>query len=93
VAKKAIITVNPLFKLLLIINTTLSVVSLAIMVALAFFAPDPLTKAQDQLLNACETVFKMTAGTFIGLLGGRAAAPDPVGQATGSPPPSTTFAS
>ncbi len=27
-------------------------------------------------MNACEHVFTLTAGAFIGLLGGRAAAPD-----------------
>jgi hypothetical protein len=33
-------------------------------------------KAQERLMNACEHVFTLTAGAFIGLLGGRAAAPD-----------------
>ncbi len=70
------ITVNPMFKLLLWINATLCVVTLGVMVWLATFS-DPLPKASERLFNACEHVFTLTAGAFIGLLGGRAAAPDP----------------
>jgi hypothetical protein len=70
------ITVNPMFKLLLWINSVLCVVSLGVMVWAAN-QPEPVSKAAERLFNACEHVFTLTAGAFIGLLGGRAAAPDP----------------
>jgi len=44
---------------------------------LDFNREDPLPKARERLFNACEHVFTMTAGAFIGLLGGRASIPDP----------------
>jgi hypothetical protein len=77
---KPVITINPYFKLLICINCALCVITLIGMILLAFFAPEPMTKAQEQLAGACEAVFKMTAGAFIGLLGGRAAAPDRLQQ-------------
>jgi uncharacterized membrane protein YfcA len=70
------ITVNPMFKLLLWINAILCVVTLGVMIW-ASTQPDPMPKAMERLVNACEHVFTLTAGAFIGLLGGRAAAPDP----------------
>ncbi len=69
------ITINPMFKLLLWINATLCVVTLGVMVWAAN-KPEPVPKAAERLFNACEHVFTLTAGAFIGLLGGRAAAPD-----------------
>jgi hypothetical protein len=42
------------------------------------FAEDPLSKGKERLLNTCEHVFTLTAGAFVGLLGGRAAAPDKI---------------
>lgn len=74
---KPTVVINPLFKLLIWVNSALCVLTFVGMVAMAFFAPKDPTPAQVQLSTACETVFKMTAGAFIGLLGGRAAAPDP----------------
>jgi len=70
------ISVNPIFKLLLWINGALCVLTLGVMLWLSTI-PDPLPKAPERLFNACEHVFTLTAGAFIGLLGGRAAAPDP----------------
>jgi hypothetical protein len=70
------IAVNPMFKLLPWINAALCVVTLGVMLWLSTF-PDPMSKAPERLFNACEHVFTLTAGAFIGLLGGRAAAPDP----------------
>jgi len=75
-ASSGTITVNPMFKLLLGINAALCVVSLRVMVWTANFE-EPMPKARERLFNACEHVFTLTAGAFIGLLGGRAAAPDP----------------
>jgi hypothetical protein len=46
------------------------------MVYAAFWGPDPLTNAQERLFGACEKVFYMTSGAFIGLLGGRVGMPD-----------------
>jgi hypothetical protein len=74
---KPTVVINPLFKLLIWVNSVLCVLTFVGMVAMALFAPKDPTPAQVQLSTACETVFKMTAGAFIGLLGGRAAAPDP----------------
>src|SRR5690349_5683778 len=74
--RRATVTINPLFKLLIWVNSALCLVTFAGLVILALFAPNPMTKAQEQLAAACDTVFKMTAGAFIGLLGGRAAAPE-----------------
>jgi hypothetical protein len=71
-----VVTINPMFKLLLWINAALCVVTLGAMIWLATL-PEPLPKAAERLFNACEHVFTLTAGAFIGLLGGRAAAPDP----------------
>ena len=72
----ALITVNPMFSLLLWINSVLCVVTLGVMVWTAMEV-DPLPKARERLFNACEHVFTMTAGAFIGLLGGRESLPDP----------------
>src|SRR5258708_26585972 len=72
---KPVVTINPLFKLLLWINAGLCLVTFGGMVTLAITATKEMTRAQEQLATACETVFKMTAGAFIGLLGGRLAGP------------------
>ena len=78
-ASGPVITINPMFKLLLWINTALCVVSLGVMIWGATL-PEPLPRAAERLFNACEHVFTLTAGAFIGLLGGRAAAPDSKGK-------------
>ena len=67
--------INPMFKLLLWINSALCAVTLGVMIWIAT-TDDPLPKARERLMNASEHVFTLTAGAFIGLLGGRAAAPD-----------------
>ena len=84
--KSPVISINPLFKLLIWVNSGLCLLTFIGMVAMAFIAPKDPTPAQVQLSTACETVFKMTAGAFIGLLGGRAAAPDPAQQAAPATP-------
>jgi hypothetical protein len=76
--KHPVVVSNPLFRLLLVINAALCCVSLGIMLVLAISAADPMTKAQDRLLNVCEYVFTTTAGAFVGLLGGRVAGPDKI---------------
>jgi hypothetical protein len=74
-----VVVQNPAFRLLLWINSLLCAASLAVMIWAAN-APDPMPKGRERLLNACEHVFTLTAGAFIGLLGGRAAAPDRIGK-------------
>ena len=68
---------NPLFKLLIIINALLCTITLGVMIWVASDSADPMPKGKERLFNACEHIFTLTAGAFIGLLGGRAAAPDP----------------
>jgi hypothetical protein len=74
--KPPVVAINPLFKLLIWVNSALCLLTFIGMVVMAFVASEHPTPAQLQLTTACETVFKMTAGAFIGLLGGRAASPD-----------------
>ena len=76
--KPAVVSINPMFKLLILINLTLCGICLVVMVAVGLAAPKEPTELQRQLYGACETVFKMTAGAFIGLLAGKASQPDPV---------------
>jgi hypothetical protein len=71
----ATLNISPMFKLLLWINSGLCLATFAAMIWLTNL-PEPMPKAADRLFNACEHVFTLTAGAFIGLLGGRAAAPD-----------------
>lgn len=73
---KSPLDLNPLFKLLLSINTLLCVATLIVMIWVASDSTDPMPKGKERLFNACEHVFTLTAGAFIGLLGGRAAGPD-----------------
>ena len=56
------------------------------MVWLAASPPDPMPKVREDLYRTCETVFKMTAGAFLGLMAGRAAAPDRVEVEPGESP-------
>lgn len=70
------IRVNPLFNWLIIINSLLCLISLAVMIWAVSDPSDPMPKGKERLFSACEHVFTLTAGAFIGLLGGRAAAPD-----------------
>jgi hypothetical protein len=73
-AKKTI-TINVLFKSAVIVNSMVCIVSLVVMCSAAAFANDSNVLA-ERLFSVCEKVFVMTAGAFVGLLGGRAAAPD-----------------
>ncbi len=70
------LTNNQSFKLLLWINGVLCAATCGIMVWIST-TDDPLPKARERLLNSSDHVFTLTAGAFIGLLGGRAAIPDP----------------
>jgi hypothetical protein len=47
---------------------------------LAAFAPDPMTKAQENFSSICMHGFMTSLALFIGLAGGRAGHPDYFGQ-------------
>ncbi len=65
------VAVSPLFKLFLGINLGLCVACLAVMVWLT-----AIDQESARLYSTCETVFKMTAGAFLGLLAGKDTSPD-----------------
>src|SRR6266849_4742804 len=48
------ITINPMFKLLLWINGALCAVTLGVMIWIAASAEEPMPKARERLMNACE---------------------------------------
>ena len=64
--------INPAFKWAVIINCVICIVTMATMVV-AVFAPQ--TDLATRLFVTCEKVFTLTAGAFIGLLGGKASGP------------------
>jgi hypothetical protein len=71
---------NPLFKLLLWFTLGICVASLVAVVTLAFLAKDPMSKAQERALELSSYAFTTTLGAIVGLVGGRAAHPDYLGQ-------------
>ena len=73
-AAKRTITINPTFKWAVIVNCVLCVVTFVTMIVVFLLAQDD-NKFAERLFITCEKVFVMTAGAFIGLLGGRAARP------------------
>jgi hypothetical protein len=48
------------------------------MAGVAVFVADPMNRQQENFFNVCDKAFMMTAGAFLGLLGGRAANPSSV---------------
>ena len=68
---------NPLFNVLLIINSARCVVCLVVMVWTVADGAEPMPTGKARLFEVCSHVFTLTAGAFIGLLGGRAAFPEP----------------
>ncbi len=70
---------NPYFKTLLIINVLLCVTTLGVMLWASSHERDDgdMPKAKERVFVICQFVFASTSGAFIGLLGGRAAVPDP----------------
>jgi hypothetical protein len=76
-----VLTVNRMFVLLLAINGLIWLGTFAVMAVIAATAPvDPqqMPKIRSDLYSTCEKVFMLSSGAFIGLLGGRAGAPDKV---------------
>jgi hypothetical protein len=76
-----VLTVNRMFVLLLAINGLIWLATLTVMVIIAATAPaepQQMPKVRSDLFSTCEKVFMLSSGAFIGLLGGRAGAPDKV---------------
>lgn len=65
------INTTPVFKMVLLIVTGLTLILLAIHVVIAFSYANP-TKPQEGLVEAVGTCWKMGVGAIIGLLGGKA---------------------
>jgi hypothetical protein len=74
-SSRAIVIVNPTFKWAVIINCVICISTLMIMLAVAITSQKE-NKLAEQLFSTCEKVFTLTAGAFIGLLGGKASGPD-----------------
>lgn len=71
-----VITQNRLFAALIMIVTAAFLLSLLGLGLLAMFGKDPPTTLQNKFADACDFTLKVTLGALVGLLGGRAAAPD-----------------
>jgi hypothetical protein len=70
------ITKNRIFAGLLFFVAALTVAALLIRVVLAFAAKEPPTQMQVELARICEYIITAGFSSLIGLLAGRAAAPD-----------------
>jgi len=71
-----VITQNRLFAFLILIITGFAVASLVGLALLAFFGKEPPTALQSKFADVCVYVCMVSIGALVGLLGGRAAAPD-----------------
>ena len=71
-----VITQNRLFVLLIVIVTAAFMLSLIGLGVMALLGKDPPTALQTKFADACDFTLKVTLGALVGLLGGRAAAPD-----------------
>ncbi|MFO0796505.1 MAG: hypothetical protein U0804_03450 [Gemmataceae bacterium] len=71
-----VITQNRLFAGLVLIVTVAFMLSLVGLALLALFGKEPPTTLQSKFADACDFILKVTLGALVGLLGGRAAAPD-----------------
>jgi hypothetical protein len=76
--KTPIVVTNPLFRFVVFIVICIAVVTLGIWFYLATTAGEHPTKFQERLVDTCDTVFKMSAGALIGLLGGKAGTPEKI---------------
>ena len=70
--ERKVVVSSPYFKLLLWINVTLCAITLFTLIGLAAFGSEELNRHQQMLFSTCEKIFTLTAGTLIGLLGGKA---------------------
>jgi hypothetical protein len=74
---RPIIWLNPAFKLLICLVAGAMVLSFVGLGLLAFFGKDPPTQLQTRFSEACWYGIMISLPALIGLLGGRAGAPDP----------------
>jgi hypothetical protein len=70
------ITKNRLFAALIRLVSGFALLGFLVLVLLAFFGKEPPTQLQSRLADVCYFVITASIGALIGLLGGRAAAPD-----------------
>ena len=62
--KQPIVNIHPMFKLLIVINSLLCVVTLVVIIYLGTIATeDKVPVLQERLFNACEKIFTLTAGS------------------------------
>jgi hypothetical protein len=71
-----VITQNRMFVLLILIVTGAFAFSLVGLALLAILAREPPTEMQKRFGEVCVYIAMVTIGALVGLLGGRAAAPD-----------------
>lgn len=71
-----IITQNRLFAALIIIVMLFAFAALICLGILALVSKDPPTAMQTRMAEVCDFIIKVSLGALVGLLGGRAAAPD-----------------
>lgn len=71
-----VITQNRMFVLLILIVTSAFAFSLIGLALLAILAREPPTEMQKRFGEVCVYIAMVTIGALVGLLGGRAAAPD-----------------
>jgi hypothetical protein len=82
---KPIAVSSPYFNLLLWLVAVICFLSLGVIAALAFLAPDPLSKAQERAMELGTYAFTTTLGAIVGLFGGRAGHVDHFGQLPAQP--------
>jgi hypothetical protein len=70
------ITKNRLFAALIGLVSGFALLGFLGLVLLAFFGKEPPTQPQSRLADVCYFVITASIGALVGLLGGRAAAPD-----------------
>ena len=71
-----VITQNRVFAGLILIVAGAFLLSLIGLGLLALLGKEPATTLQTKFADACDFTLKVTLGALVGLLGGRAAAPD-----------------
>lgn len=76
-APTPVIWLNPAFKLLIILVAGAMILSFVGLALLAFFGHEPQTKNETVFGEACRYGLMTSLPALIGLLGGRAGAPDP----------------
>lgn len=77
-AAKPVVVSTPYFRWAVIINAIICLAAFCGMAGVAVFVADPMNRQQENFFNVCDKAFMMTAGAFLGLLGGRAANPSSV---------------